>query len=87
MSLNINILLILKCLQYRLKFTNIDKNVTGVKKYRCQLMQNTNVYRYFGKQNCQSVASTREQQQKVAELFIYILLRITLINGPAKGLT
>lgn len=50
-------------------------------------MQNTNVYRYFGKQNCQSVASTREQQQKVAELFIYISLRITLINGPAKGLT
>lgn len=53
MSLNINILLLLQCMKYRLKLTHIGR----------MLMANNNInaYRYFKKQNCQSVASTREQ--------------------------
>lgn len=53
MSLNINILLLLQCLKYRLKLRHIGR--TFLVNY------NTNAYRYFEKQNCQSVASTREQ--------------------------
>lgn len=52
MSLNINILLLLQCLKYRLKLRHIGRTLL--------VNYNTNAYRYFEKQNCQSVASTRE---------------------------